>query len=209
MGRAVGQDDRREDGRDDVSGFGAEYYRRFYGRNGVHDRRKIAQLASAVHGMCAWWGVTPRSVLDVGAGTGLWRDWYRNTYPGVKVVSTDVSEYACRKYGHEHRDIATWTPSRQFDLVVCHGVLQYPDATATTAAIANIAAACRHVLYLEVPTALDFRTIVDPDATDMDVHQRTGKWYRDRLDMHFIQAGAGLWVRRGGGVLLYELERSR
>jgi SAM-dependent methyltransferase len=175
----------------------------------VHDRRKIAQLASAVHGMCAWWGVAPRSVLDVGAGIGLWRDWYRDTHPRVKVVSTDVSEYACRKYGHEHHDIATWTPTRQFDLVICHGVLQYPDAASTTAAIANIAAACRHVLYLEVPTALDFRTIVDPDATDMDVHHRSGAWYRERLDEHFVQAGAGLWVRRGGGVLLYELERAR
>lgn len=199
----------RADGRDDGSGFGAEYYRRFYGRNGVHDRRKIAHLASAVHGMCAWWGVTPRSVLDVGAGTGMWRDWYHQHHPRVKVVSTDVSEYACRKYGHEHRDIATWTPSRQFDLVICHGVLQYPDAASATAAITNIAAACRHVLYLEVPTSLDFRTIVDPSATDMDVHMRSGAWYRERLDASFVQAGAGLWVRRGGGVLLYELERSR
>ena len=210
MGRSDGRDE-RVSGREVTSAqeFGAEYYRRFYGRNGVHDRRKIAQLASAVHGMCAWWGVTPRSVLDVGAGTGLWRDWYRDNHPRVKIVSTDVSEYACRKYGHEHRDIATWKPTRQFDLVICHGVLQYPDAADATAAIEHIAAACRHVLYLEVPTELDFRTIVDPDATDMDVHHRSGKWYRERLDMHLVQAGAGLWVKRGGGVLLYELERSR
>ncbi|NBS30997.1 MAG: hypothetical protein EBS76_10885, partial [Actinobacteria bacterium] len=100
--------------------FGAEYYRKFYGKGGVHDRRKIAQLASAVHHMCAWWDVAPRSVLDVGAGLGLWRDWYRTTHPRVKVVSTDISEHACAKYGHEHRDIATWTPSRQFDLVICN-----------------------------------------------------------------------------------------
>ena len=189
--------------------FGAEYYRKFYGKGGVHDRRKIAQLASAVHQMCAWWDVAPRSVLDVGAGLGLWRDWYRTNHPRVKVVSTDISEHACAKYGHEHRDIATWTPSRQFDLVICHGVLQYPDDAAATSAIANLAAACRNVMYLEVPTTLDFRTIVDPDATDMDVHRRSGDWYRKRLDPYFVQAGAGLWVRRGGGVLLYELERSR
>ncbi|MDA0370950.1 MAG: class I SAM-dependent methyltransferase [Actinomycetota bacterium] len=189
--------------------FGAEYYRRFYGKGGVHDRRKIAQLASAVHGMCAWWGVTPHSVLDVGAGLGLWRDWYRATHPRVKVVSTDISEHACAKYSHEHRDIASWTPSRSFDLVICHGVLQYPDDVSTTSAISNLAAACRHVLYLEVPTSLDFRTVVDPDATDMDVNHRSGKWYRERLDPYFKQAGSGLWVRRGGGVLLYELERSR
>lgn len=192
-----------------AEGFGQEYYRRFYGKGGVHDRRRIAHLATSVHEMCAWWEVTPTSVLDVGAGPGLWRDWYRTTHPRVKVVSTDVSEYACKKYGHEHRDIADWKPNTPFDLVICHGVLQYPTDAAASRAIDNLAAACRHVLYLEVPTTDDFRTIVDRQATDMDVHQRSGDWYRRRLAKHFVQAGAGLWVRRGGGVLLYELERSR
>ena len=189
--------------------FGAEYYERFYGDGGVHDPRKIAHLASAVHRMCAWWDVEPASVLDVGAGPGMWRDWYRENHPAVKVVSTDISEHACREYGHQLRDIGAWRPRSRFDLVVCHGVLQYPDDKAVTAAIDNIAAACRHVLYLEIPTTADFESVVDPDATDMDVHHRSGDWYRRRLNEHFIQAGAGLWVRRGGGVTLYELERSR
>jgi SAM-dependent methyltransferase len=159
--------------------------------------------------MCAWWDVEPTSVLDVGAGPGLWRDWYRETHPSVKVVSTDVSEHACREYGHEHRDIASWRPRAKFDLVICHGVLQYPSNAEATAAIDNLAAACRHVMYLEVPTTSDFDSVVDPDATDMNVHHRSGDWYRRRLNEHFIQAGAGLWVRKGGGVALYELERSR
>lgn len=189
--------------------FGADYYRRFYGRGGVHDKNSIARLASAVHGLCSWWGVSPRSVLDVGAGPGLWRDWYHREHPKVRVVSTDVSEYACTKYGHEQRDIATWRPAKPFDLVICHGVLQYPSDTDAESAIENLAHACRHVMYLEVPTRADYRTIVDPSATDMDVHQRTGDWYRTRLERHFIQAGAGLWARKGGHVLLYELERTR
>lgn len=189
--------------------FGADYYRRFYGRGGVHDKNSIARLASAVHGLCSWWGVSPRSVLDVGAGPGLWRDWYQREHPKVRVVSTDVSEYACTKYGHEQRDIAAWRPAKPFDLVICHGVLQYPSDTDAESAIENLAHACRHVMYLEVPTRADYRTIVDPSATDMDVHQRTGDWYRARLERHFIQAGAGLWARKGGHVLLYELERTR
>ena len=189
--------------------FGADYYRRFYGRGGVHDKNSIARLASAVHGLCSWWGVSPRSVLDVGAGPGLWRDWYQREHPKVRVVSTDVSEYACTKYGHEQRDIATWRPAKPFDLVICHGVLQYPSDTDAESAIENLAHACRHVMYLEVPTRADYRTIVDPSATDMDVHQRTGDWYRARLERHFIQAGAGLWARKGGHVLLYELELTR
>ena len=186
--------------------FGADYYRRFYGRGGVHDRRTIGFLATAVHNMCAWWGVTPRSVFDVGAGPGLWRDWYRNNHPRVKVTSIDISDYACRTYGHQRRDIATWRPPREFDLTVCHGVLHYIDDAGLESAVANIAAATRHVLYLELPTAEDFATIVDSTATDMDVHRRSGQMYRALLSPHFFQAGAGLWIRHGS-VLLYELER--
>ena len=190
-----------------MSRFDAGYYKRFYGRGGVHDRKRIGQLATSVHNMCAWWGVTPRSVLDIGAGPGLWRDWYRDNHPKVRHTSTDVSEYACEAFGHERRDISTWSPRHPYDLVVCHGVLQYPDDESVRRAVLNIAAATRHVLYLEVPTTFDYQHVVDVDATDMDVHHRTGDWYRTLLEPHFVQAGAGLWARRGGGVVLYELER--
>ncbi len=185
--------------------FGAEYYRRFYGAGGVHDRRRIAHLASGVMGMCSWWGVRPSSVLDIGAGPGLWRDWFRKNHPSIRVTSTDVSEYACAKFGHQLRDISQWKPPRPFDLVICHGVLQYLDDAAAEQAIVHIGEATRHVLYLEVPTSHDFETIVDATATDMDVHRRSGQWYRDRLGRWFTQAGAGLWISHGS-VILYELE---
>jgi len=185
--------------------FDAGYYQRFYGRNGVHDRRRIAHLATGVVGLCAWWGITPSSVLAVGAGPGLWRDWFSDNNPSIKVVSTDVSDYACKKYGHERRDIATWCPPRSFDLVICHGVLQYLDDSACEQAIDHIQSATRHVLYLEVPTSHDFATVVDSSATDMHVHRRPGDWYRKRLSAGFSQAGAGLWIRHGS-VILYELE---
>lgn len=187
--------------------FGAEYYRRFYGRGGVHDKRRIAHLAAGVLGMCSWWGVRPKSVLDIGAGPGIWRDWFRENHPGIRVTSTDVSEYACEKYGHLRRDIANWTPPRPFDLVICHGVLQYLAGADAERAIEHIAQATRHVLYLEVPTTGDFATVVDSSATDMDVHSRSGDWYRQRLSRSFDQAGAGMWIRHGS-VILYELEGS-
>jgi trans-aconitate methyltransferase len=149
--------------------------------------------------------VRPRSVLDIGAGPGLWRDWFRDNHPSIRVTSTDVSEYACSTFGHVQRDIATWRPPRAYDLVICHGVLQYIDDIGAERAIDNIAHATRHVLYLEVPTARDFATIVDSSATDMDVHRRSGSWYREHLETSFTRAGAGLWVRKGS-VILYELE---
>ncbi len=188
-----------------MSRFDAEYYRRFYGRQGVQDRRRVAQIASAVHSMCQWWGVAPRSMLDVGAGVGMWRDWYRKQHPSVRVRSLDISAYACRRWGHEQRDIAVWQPDRPSDLVVCHSVLQYLDDDGASAAIEHLAAATRHVLYLEAPTLGDLAEVVDPQRTDMAVNGRTAAWYRSRIEPHFQQAGAGLWVRRDT-VVLFELE---
>jgi len=189
-----------------VSHFDHRYYGRFYGgSDAVHDAQQIAHLATAVHGLCAWWGVEPRSVLDVGAGVGLWRDWYRREYPTVKVVSVDISEHACRTWGHQRRDISTWSPRWPSDLVVCHGVLHYLDDDAADRAIDNLARATRHVLYLEAPTTRDLREVVDTERTDMAVVGRSGRWYRTRLERHFRQAGAGLWVKPDS-VVLYELE---
>ncbi|MFM2078418.1 MAG: hypothetical protein RJA49_2308 [Actinomycetota bacterium] len=188
-----------------VGTFDDAYYRRFYGPDGAHDRDRIDHLAAAVHHMAAWWGIEIRSVLDVGAGMGFWRDWYRETHPAVKVRSTDVSAHACRAWGHEQRDIAEWCPPRAFDLVICHSVLQYIDDDRIAAAVDHLAAATRQVLYLEVPTRHDLRHIIDPAGTDLDVHQRTGASYRRLLTPHFRQVGAGFWVPRVG-VPMYELE---
>ena len=185
--------------------FDDRYYRRFYGKGGAHDRTQVEHLATGVHHMAAWWGVPVRSVLDVGAGMGFWRDWYRTTHPTVKVRSIDVSEYACATWGHERRDIADWRPRGQFDLVVCHSVLQYVDDERVVRAIDHLAAATRSLLYLELPTRDDLRHLVDRSATDMEVFHRTGKWYRSHLELQLRQVGAGLWVPRNG-VPMYELE---
>lgn len=184
------------------------YYRRFYGKNGAHDRARIGHLAAAVHHLAAWWGVRIKSVLDVGSGMGMWRDWYVENHPKTRVVSTDISEHACARWGHLQRDISQWRPEGHFDLVICHSVLQYLENPKAATAIENLAAATNSLLYLEAPTRRDFDTIIDPSATDMDVHIRSGDWYRRRLGVHFIQIGAGLWVRRGS-VPMYELEASR
>lgn len=185
--------------------FDDAYYRRFYGDDGAHDPERIHHLATAVHGMCAWWGVEVGTVLDVGAGMGMWRDWYRTNHPHVRVRSLDVSEHACRTWGHEQLDIATWRPDEEFDLVICHSVLQYLDDAGALTAVGNLGAATGWVLYLEAPTAADLSELVDTERTDMDVHRRTGEWYRRALAPWFRQVGAGLWVRHDT-VPMYELE---
>jgi hypothetical protein len=193
---------------DDATRFDDRYYRRFYGAGGAHDPAAIAHLATAVHHLAAWWGIGITSFLDVGAGPGMWRDWYRTQHPEVEVHSLDVSEHACRTWGHELADVTEWRPPRTWDLVVCHSVLQYPDNAGASAAIDNIAAATRLLAYIEVPTIRDFAEVVDERATDMEVHRRSADWYRRRLTPWFIQVGANLWLRRDT-VPMYELEVCR
>jgi len=188
--------------------FDTAYYQRFYGNNGAHDAEKVAHLATAVHHLAAWWGVEVSTVLDVGAGMGMWRDWYNNTHPSVTVRSIDISEHACKTWHHEQRDISQWRPRGKFDLVVCHSVLQYLNKESVIQAFENLAAATRHVLYLELPTKWDYENIVDETSTDLQVYQRSGTWYRTQLAQYFRQVGAGLWVPQNG-IPMYELEACR
>jgi len=188
--------------------FDSRYYRRFYGVNGAHDKEKIHHLASGVHHMTAWWGIPITSVLDVGAGMGMWRDWYSDNYPEVSVCSVDISEHACSTWGHEMRDIAVWKPRGKYDLVISHSVLQYLDNASIISAISNLASATRYVMYLELPTTWDFENVIDPTATDLQVYKRSSAWYRRHLLQHFRQIGAGLWTPING-LVMYELEASK
>ena len=74
--------------------FDDSYYQRFYNEDPVHTAQKVAQLATAVDSLCAWWDIPVHSVLDIGAGPGMWRDWYHAHRPQVKVQSIDISEHA-------------------------------------------------------------------------------------------------------------------
>jgi 2-polyprenyl-3-methyl-5-hydroxy-6-metoxy-1,4-benzoquinol methylase len=190
--------------------FDAAYYTRYYESKTtrVHDAKRIAHLARAVTELIAWNDGTLESVLDIGAGTGLWRDWFKKHKKDVRYRSTEYSAYACERYGHEQRDIATWRARETFDLVVCQGVLPYLDDARAEAAIDNIGAMTRGFLYLEAITKSDLRDVCDQEMTDSDLHVRTGAWYRTRHSKHFDHVGCGLYYSKQGNLLFYELERS-
>lgn len=186
--------------------FDAAYYRRHYrARTRVHSAKEIAALASGVAGFTAWLGIPLERVLDVGAGPGLWRSWFRRHRPAAAYRSIDVSPYACARWGHEQRDISRWRARERFDLVVCHGVLHYLDDDAAARAIDNVGEMTRGLLYLEALTRED-EDVVDRDRTDLSMRLRSAAWYRRRLGRHFHQVGAGLWASRRSGVALYALE---
>lgn len=190
--------------------FDASYFRRFYEsrRSRVYGSGEIDGLARGVTGFVRWFGTDLRSVLDVGAGTGLWKDWFRRHMPQVRYRSLDVSAYACERYGHERRDISRWKARERFDLVVCQGVLPYLDDDACARAIENMAAMCRGFLYLECITSRDLREVVDRSRTDVSVRARPATFYRRLLGKRFETVGCGLYHAKGGDTVFYDLERA-
>jgi len=190
--------------------FDQAYYDRFYESDAtqVYGESEVAHLCRAITELIAWYGGDLRSVLDVGAGTGLWRDWFKAEKPGVRYLSTEVSPYACQKYGHELHDISHWRGRERFDLVVCQGVLPYLSDDDASRAIENIAAMCRGFFYLEAITKRDLEEVVDRTRTDTTVRARTGRWYRSRLAAHFVPVGCGLYYAKNGPLVFYELERA-
>ena len=189
--------------------FSAEYYGKYYGsaRTRVHGAKEIARLCTAITSMLDWWGVPIDSVLDVGAGVGLWRDWFSKHRPKAAYRSTEVSRYACAQYGHEQRDITRWRAGDVFDLVVCQGVLPYLDDAGCAKAIGNLASMTGGLLYLEAITKKDIKDVIDNAKTDVKVYERTASWYRARLRKHYTEVGCGLWAKLDAPVLFYELER--
>ena len=188
--------------------FDEAYYRRFYGskKTRVSTPEQVGHLCAGVVGMVRWFGGDLGTVLDVGAGVGLWRDWFKKHARGVKYRSTEISDYACATYGHEKRDIATWRARERFDLVVCQGVLPYLSDEDASAALENLAAMTRGFLYLEAITARDLESVCDRELTDVSVHGRPGSFYLTRLRRSFRRVGCGLFVRKDGPLHFYELE---
>jgi len=191
--------------------FDASYFRRYYESRGsrVYGSEQIDQLARGVTGFVQWFGCEIERVLDVGAGTGLWRTWFRQEMPDVVYRSIDVSRYACTKYGHELRDISKWRARQKFDLIVCQGVLPYLADDPCTKAVGNMADMCRGFLYVEAITKRDLREVCDRSRTDVRVFERSARFYQRELRRYFEPIGCGLHHVRGGDNVFYDLERAR
>lgn len=188
--------------------FDEAYYRRFYKdpQTRVYDQRRHTKLVSGVVSLVEWFGVELREVLDVGAGLGWWGAWLRANRKGVRVTSTELEREICEKYGHLQADITTLRLEKQFELVVCQGVLPYLDAPGADAALENLAAMCGAFLYVEAVTADDMKDAIDAERTDLRVNLRPASWYRKRLAPHFREVGVGLYAARHARLPFFALE---
>jgi predicted TPR repeat methyltransferase len=148
-----------------------------------------------------------KRILDVGCGLGLMRAALLEHFPKASYTGLEVSDYLCRKYGWEQGSAATFSSPRPYDLVVCYDVLQYLVPREAAAALRNLGTLCAGVLHFGVLTTEDWELYCDRANTDRHVHIRPGSWYRRRLAPAFINAGSGMFVRRGAPIHLWELDQ--
>jgi len=188
--------------------FDAAYYARFYGnpRTRVQGPPEVARLCRGIVEVARWWQIPIERAAEIGAGTGLARDWFARRRPLVRYVSTDVSAHACKAYGHRRLDIGKAPLRGRFDLVICQGVLPYLDEADASRALEHLAAMTVGLLYLECQTDRDIADVVDATVSDEALRGRPAAFYVDRLEEHFVMLGGGLWIARRAKVPLYELE---
>lgn len=188
--------------------FDAEYFQRFYGSHGrsAQGAADAARLCRFVTAAADAQGVAVESVLEVGAGAGLWRDWFARHRASTRYVSTDVSAFACERYRHRRLDIAREKLSERFDLVVCQGVLPYLADADALRAMDHLAAMTGSLLYLECQTARDIAEVCDPKRTDPALIARPARFYVERLERSLIHLGLNLWAPKRAARAYWELE---
>jgi SAM-dependent methyltransferase len=148
-----------------------------------------------------------RRILDAGCGLGLMRRPLLRALPGARYTGLELSPYLCERYGWEEGSLADWRGTATFDLVVCYDVLQYLDAAQAERAMRALGRLCTGVLHFGALTREDWRRYCDQRRTDRSVHLRPAAWYRERLHRGFINAGSGMFVRRGAPLHLWSLDR--
>jgi 2-polyprenyl-3-methyl-5-hydroxy-6-metoxy-1,4-benzoquinol methylase len=197
---------RRQAGR---TSFDAAYFERFYrnARTRVVTPAEMTARAQLIVAALMHAQIPVRSILDVGCGVGLMRPALSRLLPRARYAGLDSSEYLCRRYGWIRGSAADFRPAEPYDLVICYDVLQYLGDREAGKAIDNFSRLTRAALYVSALTHKDARENCDRARTDLDVHLRSGGWYRRRLQRRFRHIGFGVWVRKNVSAILWEMER--
>jgi trans-aconitate methyltransferase len=190
--------------------FDAAYYRRFYvnRRTQAVSRAELERRATTVAALMNQLEIPVERILDAGCGLGWMRRPLLRTFKDARYVGLEVSEHLCSRMGWIQGSLTSFQPRGQFDLIICHDVMQYLDERDAKSAFKNLSRWCRGALYFHVPTLKDWQENADPDGSDSNVHLRSAAWYRKQLSQHFVHAGIGLYVHRDVPFMQWELERA-
>ena len=191
-----------------MSGFGAEYFRRYYfdPATRVTTAAEMADRAAVMLAVLRQAQIPVRRVLDAGCGIGLLRRPLAKLQPRTRYTGLEASEYLCSRYGWTQGSVVDFQARKPYDLVVCYDVLQYLTDAEASLALQNLATLSRGGLYFSALTREDWRANCDRGRTDRRVHLRAGGWYIRRLRRSFRYLGLGVWLRNDVSALLWELE---
>jgi SAM-dependent methyltransferase len=159
------------------------YFARWYHdpRTRVHTpdsvRRKVRMVVSVTE---YFLGRKLRSVLDVGAGEGVWRREIRRLRPEIRYLGIDPSRYVVARFGRRRNirlgsfeDLPTLALGRGHDLIVCADMLQYVPDAALRRGVRQLASILGGVAFLEAYTSGD-----DMEGDLDGWHQRSKTKYR-------------------------------
>ncbi len=150
-------------------------------------------------------GVEVNRIADIGCGLGTVLKQLGKAFPSAQLTGVEFSEHLVKTHGWKSGSVVNYVDD-PFDLVVCNDVLGYLSARECNLALQNLAKLTRTALYLSVLTEEDM-DICDQEHTDMRQMTRPHKWYRQRLEKHFVNVGGGLFLRKPLDIPLWRLER--
>ncbi len=188
--------------------FDKAYYDRFYRNPKTRAVTPAAarRQAGFIAAYLKYLELSPRSILDVGCGTGTVLKALEQAFPAARTEGLEVSAYLCRRYGWRHASIVDYEARQIFDLVVCNDVLPYLDASECSQAIQRIGALCSHAAFLGILTQED-EANCDPRRTDALQWSRPARWYRRRLGRLFVSVGGGLYLKKPISTTVWCLDR--
>jgi 2-polyprenyl-3-methyl-5-hydroxy-6-metoxy-1,4-benzoquinol methylase len=167
------------------------YFTKWYRdpRTRVHTPDSVRRKVRMVVGVAEYFlGRKLRSVLDVGAGEGVWGREIRRMRPGVRYLGVDPSAWVVARHGRRRNirlgsfeELPTLQLGRGHDLIVCADMLQYIPTPALKRGIRHLASILGGVAFLEAYTSAD-----NMEGDLEGWHERTKAQYRR------VAADAGL-----------------
>ena len=167
------------------------YFTKWYRDPGtrVHTPDSVRRKVRMVLGVTEYFlGRKLRSVLDIGAGEGVWGRELRRVRPGVRYLGVDPSEWVVARHGRRRNirlgsfeELPSLSLGRRHDLIVCADMLQYVPDAPLRRGVRHLATLLGGVAFLEAYTSGD-----DMEGDLQGWHRRTKAQYRR------LFAGAGL-----------------
>jgi hypothetical protein len=188
------------------------YFTKWYRdpRTRVHSPDSVRRKIRMTVGVAEYFlGRKLRSVLDIGAGEGVWGTELRRMRPGLRYLGVDPSEWVVARHGRRRNirlgrfeELPSLSLGKDHDLIVCADMLQYVPTVALKRGVRHIASLLGGVAFLEAYTTGD-----DMEGDLEDWHPRSKSQYRRIFtDAGLIPCGLHCYLNRDVSANAVELE---